>query len=96
MSFAFHPEATEEFEAAVEWYEERSTGLGLDFATEIRQAILRAESMPLAWTRLDNNIRRVLAHRFPYGILYMPDDGQLYILAVMHLSREPGYWRHRA
>ncbi len=44
MSFSFHPEAAEEFDAAVEWYEERSTGLGLDFAVEIRQAILRAES----------------------------------------------------
>lgn len=96
MSFSFHPEAAEEFDAAVEWYEERSTGLGLDFATEIRHAILRAESLPLAWTRLEGGIRRILVHRFPYGILYAPDDDHLYIIAVMHLSREPGYWRHRA
>lgn len=26
MSFSFHPEAAEEFDAAVEWYEERSIG----------------------------------------------------------------------
>ncbi len=96
MSFSFHPEAAEEFDAAVDWYEERSTGLGLDFASEIRQAILRAETMPLAWTRLEGDIRRVLVHRFPYGILYAPDGDHLYIVAVMHLSREPGYWRHRA
>ncbi|MDD5175285.1 MAG: hypothetical protein PHQ05_02525 [Sterolibacterium sp.] len=70
MSFSFHPEAAEEFDAAVDWYEERSAGLGLDFAAEIRQAILRAESLPLAWTRLEGDIRRVLVHRFPYGILY--------------------------
>lgn len=96
MSFSFHPEAAEEFDAAVVWYEERSAGLGLDFATEIRQAILRAESMPLAWTQIEGDIRRVLVHRFPYGILYSPDDDHLHIVAVMHLSREPGYWRHRA
>jgi len=95
MSFSFHPEAAAEFEAAVEWYEERSAGLGLDFATEIRQAILRAESMPLAWTLIDGDIRRVLVHRFPYGILYASDGGHLHVVAVMHLSREPGYWRHR-
>lgn len=95
MSFSFHPEAAEEFNAAVEWYEERSVGLGLDFATEIRQAIQRAESMPLAWTRMESDIRRVLVHRFPYGILYAPDGDHLYVVAVMHLSREPGYWRRR-
>jgi plasmid stabilization system protein ParE len=96
MSFSLHPEAAEEFEDAVEWYEERSPGLGLDFAAEIRQAIRRAESMPFAWTRIEGDIRRVLTHRFPYGILYAPDGDHLHILAVMHLSRAPGYWRHRA
>lgn len=95
MSFSFHPEAEAEFGAAVEWYEERSIGLGLDFATEIRQAILRAESMPFAWMRIEGDIRRVLAHRFPYGILYVPDGDHLYIVAVMHLSRKPGYWQDR-
>jgi hypothetical protein len=23
------------------------------------------------------------------------EPGQIFIAAVMHLSREPGYWRHR-
>ena len=48
MTFSLHPEAEEEFEAAVAWYEDRETGLGLDFATEIREAIRLAQSMPLA------------------------------------------------
>ncbi len=34
MIFSFHPGAEEEFGAAVAWYEERETGLGLDFAAE--------------------------------------------------------------
>ena len=95
MSFSFHPEAATEFEAAVEWYEERSNGLGLDFAAAIREAILLAESMPLAWTRIEGDIRRVLVNRFPYGVLYAPDGDHLHIVAVMHLSREPGYWLRR-
>ncbi len=43
MIFSFHPEAEEEFEAAVTWYEERETGLGLDFAAEVREAIRLAQ-----------------------------------------------------
>jgi hypothetical protein len=48
MIFQFHPEAEAEFLAAVDWYEERSTGLGADFAAEINAAIQRALAMPLA------------------------------------------------
>ena len=95
MNIEFHPEAAEEFEAAVEWYEERETGLGLDFAVEIHAAIQRAAAMPDAWTQLAGNVRRVLVNRFPYGVLYEPGSRSLLVLAVMHLRREPGYWMTR-
>lgn len=48
MNIEFHPEAAEEFEAAVDWYEAREIGLGLDFAAEIHAAIHRAAAMPEA------------------------------------------------
>jgi plasmid stabilization system protein ParE len=95
MNIEFHPEAAEEFEAAVEWYEAHETGLGLDFAVEIHAAIYRAAAMPDAWTRLSGNVRRVLVNRFPYGVLYESRDARLLVLAVMHLRREPGYWKTR-
>lgn len=95
MSFRFHPEAETEFLAAIDWYEERSAGLGADFAAEIHAAIQRAVTLPLAWPRVDGDIRRALANRFPYGVLYALDGGKLVILAVMHLRRRPDYWRAR-
>lgn len=95
MSFSFHPEAATEFDAAVEWYEQRGPGLGLDFGSEVRLAILLAENMPLAWTRIKGNVRRVLVNRYPYGVLYAPEGEHLFIIAVMHLSRKPGYWAER-
>jgi plasmid stabilization system protein ParE len=95
MNIEFHPEAAEEFEAAVDWYEERKTGLGLDFAAEIHAALHRAAAMPEAWTRLPGNVRRVLVNRFPYGVLYEPGKTSLVVLAVMHLRRKPGYWTTR-
>jgi hypothetical protein len=33
--------------------------------------------------------------RFPYGIIYSHDKGVIYILAVMHLHRDPNYWQER-
>ena len=95
MSVLFHPEAETEFLAAIDWYEERSVGLGTDFAAEIHAAIQRAITMPPAWPRIEGDIRRVLANRFPYGVLYAIDGRSIYILAVMHLRRQPDYWRAR-
>lgn len=95
MSFAFHPAAEEEFSAAVDWYEVRQPGLGVDFAVEVRAAIGRAIALPEAWAELEPGIRRVLTQRFPYGVLYSSEDSGVLILAVMHLSRRPGYWQDR-
>ena len=95
MNIEFHPEAAEEFEAAVDWYEVREIGLGLDFAAEIHAAVHRAAAMPDAWIRLSGDVRRVLVSRFPYGVLYESRSTCLLVLAVMHLRREPGYWMAR-
>ena len=63
---------------------------------EIYAAIKRAEQYPKAWTLLDGEIRRSLANRFPYGVLYSSEkDGDIYIIAVMHLHRHPDYWKKR-
>lgn len=91
----FHPEATEEFEAAVDWYEAREISLGLDFAVEIHAAIHRAAAMPDAWTLLSGDVRRVLVNRFPYGVMYEQGTMSLLVLAVMHLQRELWYWMTR-
>jgi plasmid stabilization system protein ParE len=95
MSFRFHPEAETEFFAAIDWYEDRSRGLGADFAAETHAAIQRAATMPAAWPRIEGDIRRVLVRRFPYGVLYAPRNESVVILAVMHLRRHPDYWRER-
>jgi plasmid stabilization system protein ParE len=95
MNFSFHPDAEAEFLGAIDWYEARSPRLGTDFATEIHTAIQRAVAMPLAWPRVEGDIRRVIAHRFPYGILYAPRGHMIYVLAIMHMRRHPDYWRTR-
>jgi toxin ParE1/3/4 len=36
-----------------------------------------------------------MAGKFPYGILYTIEPDYILILAVMHCSRKPGYWKSR-
>ena len=95
MSFYFHPDAETELQESINYYEEIRAGLGYDFAIEIYSAIQRAESMPKSWTLIDENIRRSLVVRFPYGVLYSEANSGIYILAVMNLHRQPDYWKYR-
>lgn len=95
MTYSFHPEASAEFERAVAYYEERQAGLGLDLALEVQAAIGNIVAFPRAWPIVEGEIRRCLVHRFPYGILYSIEPTGILILAVMHLHRDPDYWKHR-
>jgi len=95
MKYAFHPEARAEFLAAVDYYEDREPALGADFAMEVLSTIETIVSFPSAWPILEDDLRRCQVRRFPYGILYAQDDDVILILAVMHLHRDPAYWKNR-
>jgi plasmid stabilization system protein ParE len=69
--------------------------LGFQFTAEVEAAIAAVLAAPDQWRRIEEDVRRYLVHRFPYGLLYTIESDQVLIVAVMHLSREPGYWRHR-
>jgi len=95
VSFSFHPDAEEEFNEALEYYEDIDSGLGYDFALEVLATIKRSVEFPKAWPVLEGDIRRSLVRRFPYGILYSEEQDGIFIIAVMSLHREPEYWKNR-
>jgi toxin ParE1/3/4 len=95
MTFIYHPDALIEYADAALYFDERAPGLGADFTQEIDAAIDVILQAPERWRCIEEDVRRYLVHRFPYGILYTIEPGYVLIVAVMHLTREPGYWRHR-
>ena len=95
MTFSFHPEAEEEFNAAIFFYERNEPGLGYDFSIEVHFAIQNIVNYPTAWPVLEEDIRRCLVKRFPYGVVYSIEPAGIFILAVMHLRRHPDYWKKR-
>lgn len=95
MKFYFHPDAKEELDGAVTYYEQCQPGLGLEFAEEVYATIARIIEYPNAWSTLSKNSRRCLVNRFPYGVIYQIKSRTLRIIAVAHLHRRPGYWKER-
>ena len=95
MTYSFHPEAEDEFNKAIEYYDEIEPGLGYDFAVEVYSTIQRLVAFPKACAVLEGDVRRSLVRRFPYGVLYSEEPEGLFIVAVMNLHRDPDFWKDR-
>ena len=92
----FHPEAEQELESSARYYESKSGGLGFRFLFEVEKGLKLIQDSPDAWPSLVYKpLRRYLLHYFPYAIVYQNNGDTLFVLSLMHLSRKPGYWRHR-
>jgi len=95
MNYSFHPHAEKELEDVENYYDVISEDLGDRFRAEIEMALSRIIKFPNAWQPLTKTARRRRLIDFPYGIVYRVKTDEIRILAVMHLHREPGYWRNR-
>jgi toxin ParE1/3/4 len=95
MRYEFHPEALEEYDEAALWYGEREPALALRFIEAVEDAIRRILEAPTRWRVIEEDVRRCLTRVFPYGLLYTIEPDFVLIVAVMHCSREPGYWKQR-
>ena len=95
MRYEFHPEALEEYRQVALWYAEREPELALQFIGSVEDAIKRVVDAPSRWRVIEEDVRRCLTRIFPYAVLYTIEVDFLLIVAVMHCSREPGYWKLR-
>ena len=94
-SVEFHPEAQDEFILAAQFYESQTEGLGLDFTLAVQRTYERLLEFPVIGRPFGRRLRRLLVPKFPYALLYRVEPQRIYIVAVMHLHRRPGYWQSR-
>ena len=91
----YHPFALDELIQSAEYYEARAGGLGESFLDEAEHAVADVSESPERWPYFLLNARRRLLDRFPYSIVYVVEAERIYILAIMHQRRRPGYWKKR-
>ena len=95
MIVVFHEQAEDELREAAMYYASRREGLGVEFIAEVRSATRILHEHPRLGHAISRRVRRLLVRRFPYAVIYRVEAGRLFILAVAHLKRRPGYWRER-
>jgi len=94
-SVIFDPDARAEFLEAVRYYEKRQKGLGKRFRIAVETAVYLVSENPFLYRLLKVPFRRYLLSKFPYSIIYSIEPDYIYVIALAHTKRKPGYWLTR-
>lgn len=95
MKISLHPEADDEFAGAVGYYSEISPELGVRFYREMERLLQDIAVDPNRFRKFDPPARRHFSNDFPYAIIFVDKPDCVWVVAVMHMKRQPGYWRDR-
>jgi len=90
----FHEKAESEMLRAANFYFSQEPGLEQRFLDEVEAGLVSIASHPNSWPIIEGDVRKKVLVRFPFLILYRPEPARIYILAVMHQSRNAD-WKNR-
>ena len=62
--YGFHPDASNEFTASIDYYAEINPRLAEEFISEVEHSISAICRNPERWRLVDGDVRRCLVHRF--------------------------------
>jgi plasmid stabilization system protein ParE len=93
---AFHPEAQAEFDAAFARYWDRSPRAAARFEAAVERALGNLTTHPEMYPAYDREHRFAVLRRYPYSLVYQVQASRVFVVAVAHASRSPGYWRGRS
>jgi plasmid stabilization system protein ParE len=92
----YNPEARAEADVAAAFYFQRNPATAAKFLDELAFVIEEIRFGPQRWPfEIGTQIQRLRFRRFPFTAYYRNDLHEIYILAVAHASRRPGYWKTR-
>ena len=89
--------ASLELAEAVRWYEERRPGWGARLFEAVSRVFELIERHPEIGSPRTTPpaVRQVTVRGFPYVVAYRIRSDDVYVVAVVHTSRRPGYWKNR-
>ncbi len=95
LTLILRPEAEEDLDGSILWYERRQQDLGARFLNEVNRLLSQIAGTPLQFPQIEKDVRRGLLRHFPYGVYFTIDPDKVTVLAIIHLSRHPDRWRQR-
>jgi plasmid stabilization system protein ParE len=83
VQISFHPAATDELEASVDWYAERSPSSAREFCVAFDLALQKIESEPERFALVDDRHRACSVERFPFQIVFLNENDRIHVVAVV-------------
>ena len=90
-----HDDADRELHEAVDYFEVGRPHYGTLFFEAFETAVARLLQFPRAGRAVGGSLRRWVMRSWRYSIIYSIEPYGIYIVAIAHQSRRPGYWRDR-
>jgi toxin ParE1/3/4 len=94
-SVIVHPEAEEEIKVSATYINDDREGYGYDLVLEVQRAYENICRDPARWRRRLYGYRRYVIQRFGFLVWYQERGDKVFVIAVHHSSRKPGYWKKR-
>lgn len=89
-------EARLEFDEAIDRYATHASPLIAEkFIAEFEHALRLAMEHPQLGVPISKNTRALMFRGFPYQLIYRIVSETLFVVAVAHQRRRPGYWAKR-
>ena len=87
--------AERDYAESLAWYLHRSVSAADAFDAAVARGLEMIASDPERFPQCDSRHRYYLIDRFPFQIIYRIHNEDVLVIAVAHLSRDPGYWLGR-
>ena len=95
-SVLIHGDAKAEWDEAADYYRACAPGLARAFVAQVSESLDRIARTPRASpTYMQTRARKCLVARFPYMVFFVEFEDLIWVVAIAHARREPGYWRER-
>jgi hypothetical protein len=63
---------------------------------KVEQAVLAIQKAPESWPpHKHSGFRKYFVERFPFTVFYLEMPDCIWVAAIAHVSRRPGYWTNR-
>ncbi|OQX75926.1 MAG: hypothetical protein B6D61_09565 [Bacteroidetes bacterium 4484_249] len=87
------PEAHQDIQEGIDWYNSKQTGLGKRFHVAVKQEFWTLRKIPFFQVRYDG-IRCLPLKKFPYMIHYILEENkkQIIVLGVVNTYKNPIKW----
>jgi plasmid stabilization system protein ParE len=92
----FTPAARADLNSALDWYDTHAPHVAPQFRDALRATLARIAQNPKQFPVEYRQTRRALLRRFPYFVVFREIEGNIYVIAVFHTSRDPITWQSRS